>query len=518
MAAPQAAYEELLARWREVHVLDSCGGLLAWDQETFMPTGGGPHRAEQLALLAGLKHARQTDPVIGRLLSEAERGDVVADPDSAAAANVREIRRLFERSSRVPVSLQQELARTSSRAREAWKEARAASRFGTFRPWLERLLDLKRREAEAVGTGEDSYDALLDEYEPGATARQLTELFRPLRAAAVGLVRRIRDSGRTPDVGILRRSYPPQRQEAFARRALAAIGFDLDRGRLDTTAHPFCSQIGPGDVRLTTRYSPHDLALAFFGVLHEGGHGLYDQGLRPDAYGTPVGMPCSTGVHESQSLLWENHVGRSRGFWRHFYGAAREAFPEALGGVARDAFYAAINRVEPSLIRIEADEVTYDLHVFLRFDLERDLLSGALAPADLPAAWNERMHRDLGLRPPDDARGCLQDIHWSLGAIGYFPTYTLGHVYAAQLFHQAGRELGDLDAAFARGEFRPLREWLQERVHRDGARRPPAALVERITGKPPGPEDRIAHLERRYGELYGLSPGSAADEGGAPVS
>ncbi len=502
---PNDAYGELLGRWRDARILDSCDSLLGWDQETYMPAGGAAHRAEQHALLARLVHEGRTDARIGELVEAAADDERVQDPASVEAANLREIRREFERWSKVPTSLQVERARTASLALQAWKQARSESSFETFRPWLEKILDLRTQVAQAVGYDTEPYDALLDVYEPGETAAHLTELFAPLRTASVDLLRRIQESAQRPAAGLLEGPMPIERQKQFVRRAAEAIGFDPERGRIDTTTHPFCARIGPGDVRLTTRYTEREFHGAFFGVLHEAGHGMYEQGLPADAFGAPAGEPASYGVHESQSRLWENHVGRSRGFWRHFYGDLQATFPDVFGGVAQDDFYRAVNRVEPSLIRVEADEVTYDLHIFLRFDLERAMWNGDLTVADLPAAWNERFEADFGMRPPDDAHGCLQDIHWSMGSLGYFPTYTLGNLYAAQIFDAAGRELGDLDEAFGRGEFLPLREWLRAKVYGNGARYRPAELVERICGKPVGADDLIAHLNARYGSIYGLS-------------
>jgi carboxypeptidase Taq len=286
--------------------------------------------------------------------------------------------------------------------------------------------------------------------------------------------------------------------------AARAIGFDFERGRLDVTTHPFCSGLGPLDVRMTTRYDENHFNDAFFSVLHEAGHGIYEQGLSMERYGTPVGASCSLGIHESQSRLWENLVGRSRGFWRGFFGTVRAAFPEALEGSAPEGFYRAVNETRPSLIRVEADEVTYNLHIFLRFELELALVSGELEPEDLPGAWNETFERFLGMRPPDDVSGCLQDIHWSAGLIGYFPTYALGNLYASQFFRAAEAELGDLQEAFARGEFDPLRRWLNENIHQHGKRYPPRRLVEVVTGSPLSHEPLMRHLETKYGEIYGL--------------
>ena len=501
---PQEAYDGLIRRVKAVSLLGSCGAILHWDHQTYMPPKGGAHRAEQLALLAGLCHEQFTEPEIGDLLSLAETGELARVSGSAAAVNLREIHRAYDRATRIPAALVQELARISTLAQDVWVEARKASDFGRFRPWLEKLVGLKREEAQAVGRGGALYDALLDEYEPGETAARLTQVFAELRPALVDLVGRIATSGRRPDLAILHRAYPIAAQEAFGKAVVTAFGFDFQAGRLDVTTHPFCSGIGPGDTRLTTRYNLHDFGDAFFSILHEAGHGLYDQGLDPKHYGTAMGEAASLGIHESQSRLWENFVGRSRAFWDYWLPRAREVFPDALDGVGLDGFVFAINDVRPSFIRVDADEATYNLHIVLRFELEQALIAGDLAVADLPPAWNERMARDLGSAPPDDAQGCLQDIHWSGGSFGYFPTYTLGNLYAAQFFAKAQAELGELEEQFRRGEFLPLKEWLNRKIHREGQRNRAVDLVAAVTGEPLNPAYLLRHLREKLGTLYGV--------------
>ena len=501
---PQEVYGEVIRRVKAVSLLGSCGALLHWDHQTYMPPKGGAHRAEQLALLAGLCHEQFTAPEIGDLLFLAETGELARASGSSAAVNLREIRRAYDRATRIPAALVQELARTSTLAQDVWVEARKTSDFGRFRPWLEKLVGLKREEAQAVGRGGALYDALLEKYEPVETAARLTQVFAELRPALVDLVGRIATSGRRPDLAILHRAYPIALQEAFGKAVVTAFGFDFQAGRLDVTTHPFCSGIGPGDTRLTTRYNLHDFGDAFFSILHEAGHGLYDQGLDPEHYGTPMGEAASLGIHESQSRLWENFVGRSRAFWDYWLPRARQVFPDALEGVGLDGFLFAINDVRPSLIRVDADEATYNLHIVLRFELEQALIAGDLAVADLPVAWNERMVRDLGSAPPDDAQGCLQDIHWSGGSFGYFPTYTLGNLYAAQFFAKAQAELGDLEEQFRRGEFVPLREWLNQKIHREGQRNRAVDLVVAVTGEPLNPAYLLRHLQEKLGPLYGV--------------
>jgi carboxypeptidase Taq len=501
---PDDAYAELIRRVKSISLLSSCGSLLHWDHQTYMPPKGAAHRADQLALLAGLAHERFVAPEIGDLLSRAEEDGRVREPGSPVAVNLREIRRDYDRATRIPGTLVEELARTATLAEGVWAEARKASDFARFRPWLEKLVALKRDEAAAVGRGGPLYDALLDEYEPGETAARLTPVFAALRTALVELVGRIVASGKVPDRSVIRGEYPIAAQEAFGREVAAALGFDFQAGRLDATTHPFCSGIGPGDTRLTTRYDLHDFGDALFSILHEAGHGLYDQGLEPADYGTPMGEAVSLGIHESQSRLWENFVGRSRAFWEHWLPRARQAFPRALADARLDDVVFAVNEVRPSLIRVEADEATYNLHVLLRFELEQALIGGDLSAADLPAAWAEGMKRLLGIVPPDDARGCLQDIHWSGGSFGYFPTYTLGNLYAAQFFAKARAELGDLEEQFRRGDFLPLRTWLARTIHREGQRYRAADLVIAVTGEPLDPAHLLRHLREKFGALYGV--------------
>jgi carboxypeptidase Taq len=499
---PRDAYDDLVRRSRERAMLGSCSALLGWDEQTYMPRGGAQARGEVAALLAGLGHERATDPAIADRLADVEGSELVADPTSPEAADAREWRRDFDRATRLPRALVEEEARATTLAQQAWAEARRARDFARFQPWLETTLHLKRREAACLGSGPEDYDALLDDYEPGARAEALARLFARLRDALVPLIVAIADAPTKADVAVLRREYPVDRQRIVGEAMAAAVGFDFERGRLDETEHPFCSDIAPGDCRITTRYDPRDFGDAFFSILHEVGHGLYEQGLDPARWGTPMGRAVSLGVHESQSRLWENAVGRGRPFWTHAYPLVRRVFRDALHDVDLDRFHLAVNHVEPSLIRVQADEVTYNLHIIVRFELERALLSGDLAVGDLPGAWAEKYRAYLGVAPEHDAEGCLQDIHWSAGLFGYFPTYTLGNVLAAQLFAKAGAEMPDLPEQFARGDFGQLLGWLRDRVHRQGQRFRSAALVEYATGSPLDPQPLVDSLTSKYRELY----------------
>jgi carboxypeptidase Taq len=501
---PQAAYDELLRRAREEALLDSCQALLGWDELTYMPPGGVAARANQLAYLAGLHHEKATDPRIGDLLAAVEPSDLASDPLSAAAVNVREIHRIYNRLARLPRALVEELARIAPLAQQQWATSRQEADFASFCPWLEKIVALQRREAECLGYEHNPYDALLENYEPGARAADIARLFAALRAELTPLIVAIAGSRRRRKHAILKRNYPVERQHAFAMDAASALGFDFQRGRVDTSVHPFSTHIGPGDCRIAIRYSSNYFSDAFFALLHEVGHGLYEQGLDPEHEGTPLGSISSVGLHESQSRLWENLVGRGLPFWKYFFPRARQAFPEALGKVTLGDFYLAVNHVEPTCNRVQADEVTYNLHILVRFELEQAMIRGDLAVADLPGAWNEAYKSILGVTVPNDAEGCLQDGHWSEGLMGYFPTYTLGNLFAAQLFVKARADLGNLDGAFAKGDFAGLLDWLRDRVHRQGARYPAPALIEKVTGHPPDHRPLVEALKSKFTEVYGV--------------
>jgi carboxypeptidase Taq len=500
----QAAYKELIRRAREQALLASCSELLGWDEETYMPRGGAAHRGNQMALLAGIHHERATDPRVGELLAQVESSALMRDPLSPAAVNVRELRRRYERLVRLPRRLVEETARLTSLSLQEWMTARQNADFGHFRPWLEKMLVRKRREAEFLAEDGTLYDALMEEYEPGAKSQDIARLFEALREELVPLVLALTHAPRRPPIALLQREYPLDRQRIFAEVVAGAVGFDFQRGRLDPTTHPFFSTIGPGDCRITTRYSLHHFGDAFFAMLHEAGHALYEQGLDPDHYGTPMGEAVSLGVHESQARFWENTVGRSRPFWEHFYPLAQRVFHASLGDVPLDDFHFAVNHVAPSFIRVRADEVTYNLHILVRFELEQALIAGELKAADVPAAWNEAYRHYLGITPANDAEGCLQDGHWAAGMIGYFPTYTLGNLFAAQWFARAGEELAGLEQQLARGEFAGLLGWLRERIHRQGHRYPANRLVEVVTGSRPDHQPLVSALRQKYSTLYGI--------------
>jgi carboxypeptidase Taq len=415
------------------------------------------------------------------------------------------MRREYEKLTKLPQTLVEELTRASVLGQQAWVEARKNDDFATFAPILERIVNLKRQQAEAIGYADCPYDALLDDFEPGETTKNVAAVLEGLRSELVPLVAAIAESSRRPNLDILKRSYPIGAQESFGKQAATAIGFEFNRGRLDVTHHPFCAGMGPDDCRLTTRYDERFFPSGFFSILHEAGHGIYDQGLRSDQYGLPPGTYVSLGIHESQSRMWENVVGRSVAFWRHFFPLVQQAFPEALGDTQVEDFCFAVNDVRPSLIRVEADEATYNLHIIIRFELEQALINDGLAIKDLPAAWNQKYRDYLDIEPPTDADGVLQDVHWSAALIGYFPTYALGNLYAAQFYAQAAKDVGPLDEQFERGEFASLLGWLREKIHRQGQCYSARELVETVTGQPLSHDWLIAYLREKYTSYYDLS-------------
>jgi carboxypeptidase Taq len=501
--SPNTAYESLIAHARETAKLASIAGLLEWDERTKMPPAAGEYRAEQISYLAGEVHKRHTDPRVGEWLAQLADSPLAADPHSDAGTVIRQLRRQYQKKTKLPQALVEELSRTAVLGQQTWVEARKADGFAMFLSVLEKTLKLKREEAAALGYEATPYDALLDDYEPHANTAEISVTLASLRDELTPLVAQIVGSSRQPDSELIKRKFPIEAQEAFGKEAAAAIGFDFNAGRLDVTDHPFCGGAGPRDIRITTRYNQRDFGDAFFSILHEAGHGLYEQGLPQEHYGLPTGEAVSLGIHESQSRMWENQVGRSRAFWELFLPKAQAAFA-SLKDVKADAFYAAINEVRPSLIRVDADEVTYNLHILIRFELERAMIENDLQAADLPAAWNEKYEKYLGVTPPGDADGCLQDVHWSAGLFGYFPTYSLGNLYAGQFFAKANEDLGDLHAAFRRGEFKPLLDWLRNNIHRHGQRYTAAELAQKITGQPLSHAPWIEQIRTKYGELYGL--------------
>ena len=478
---------------------ESIMAMVEWDQQTYLPTKANDYRAEQITLLSGLIHRRNTDPQLGEWLSELSEQNY---DDVRVSATVRNAKRDYDKATKLPADLVEALARCTAKAHQVWIEARTADDYSIFQPMLQEVISLKQQQADAIGFDECRYDALLDDYEPEIKTSEICPLLEGLRQELVPLVQTIMDSGKSAPVELLTRNFPISAQSKFGRQAAAAIGFDFDSGRLDVAHHPFCTELGPRDCRITTRYDEQFFSSAFFGTLHEAGHGMYEQGLPIDWYGMAPGKYVSLGVHESQSRLWENQVGRSRAFWQHFLPIASEHFPGPLAGVSLDEWFWAINDVRPSLIRVEADEATYNLHIIIRFELEQELVDGSLAVADAPAAWNERYEKYLGIKPASDADGILQDVHWSAGLLGYFPTYSLGNLYSAQLFEKANDDLGDLNEQFAKGEFSPLLDWLRANVHSLGSCYSAKELVRRATGREISHDALMRHLSGKLNPLY----------------
>jgi carboxypeptidase Taq len=498
------ALDALKERLSEIHYLGSAAAVLDWDQQTYMPPGGLHARAEQKAVLSKLSHNMFVDPEIGALLDKAEREAADLDPDDEDASLLRVTRRDYEKATRLPESLVTELSRTTSHAQEEWAKARAADDFDHFAPWLQKIVDLERRVAEALGYEDRLYDALLDQYEPGVTSKQLDAVFSTLKEETVPLAHAIFERVDQVDSSVLTRDYDPEKQREFAEAVLKDCGFDFDRGRQDRSVHPFCTHFSRGDVRLTTRYDRNFLPMALFGSLHEMGHGLYEQGTSPSLDGTALANGASLGVHESQSRLWENLVGRSRGFWSHYFPKLVGTFPTQLKGIDEEDFYRAINRVAPSLIRVEADEVTYNLHIILRYEMENALLEDRLAVKDAPDAWNAKMEEMLGLTPPNNREGILQDVHWSIGIMGYFPTYTLGNVLSAQLWEKALEEVECIPTDVKQAHFEPLLAWLRENIHQHGRKSLPQELIRRATGKPLETAPYVRYLKAKFGDIYGV--------------
>ncbi len=497
-----ANYQEIVKRAQDLASLKSTLALLEWDQQTYLPAQAGAFRAQQCTTLAGLIHQRETDPALGDLLNSLIDS---TDLNPRESSNVREMKRQYEKKCKLSRELVEALAKATSTGQQVWTEAKTQADFRVFEASLKAIFDLKREEADAIGHQGCRYDALIDEFEPGAKTEVVESVLKGLCDEIVPLVKAIGQSEKRPNSELVRRSFPVDAQQKISREVSEAIGFDFECGRIDVTAHPFCTTLGPRDVRLTTRYLENYFNSAFFGTLHESGHGIYEQGLNQAEFGLPSGSYCSLGIHESQSRLWENLVGRSEGFWRYFFPEVQKSFSNSLGKVEGGDFYQAINASAPSLIRVEADEATYDLHIIIRFELEKLLLDETLAVADLPEAWNEKYVEYLGIRPNNHAEGVLQDIHWSAGLVGYFPTYTLGNIFAAQFFASADEELGDLESQFEKGEFSGLKNWLNRNIHDHGAQFNSEQLVEKVVGEGPSHKNLVNHLKSKFGTIYELS-------------
>ncbi|MEM9473903.1 MAG: carboxypeptidase M32 [Pseudomonadota bacterium] len=489
-----SAYDDLMAFQRETEALGQIAGRLGWDQETMMPRGAAEQRGEEMAAIEGVLHARRSDPRVGNWLAAAKPEDAVA------TAQLREIRRSYERSTKVPAKLASEIARVTSVAQGIWAEARAAEDWDTFQPVLENVVRLRREEGEALAEGGDVYNALLQDYEPGTTADEIEAMFAALRPGLVSLRERILGSSVQPSQ--LDAEFPEDGQLALSAELATAFGYDTAHGRIDKAVHPFSSGSGL-DVRITTRTAPHDPFNCFYSTIHEVGHAAYEQGVDRAYLLTPLGRGVSMGVHESQSRIYENQLGRSRAFTGFLFARMTATFGD-FGITDADAFYGAVNRVAPGYIRTEADEVHYNLHILMRFDLERALMAGDLAVADLPGAWNDRFTADFGVAVDRPSNGCLQDVHWSVGLFGYFPTYSLGNLYAGCLHAALRRDLCHLDAELAEGHTASATDWLRDNLQRHGGLYTPRDVIERATGQAPDVAPLLDYLETKFSELYRL--------------
>lgn len=511
------AIARLIELDREVHIIAHIGALLGWDQETFMPQGAIEERAAQLALVEGLAHEKATSPQIGSLLASFDAELEVPASSSTLTleerAYLRALRRAYDRRVKLPLDLVTETARATSLSQAAWVEARTNNDFSAFAPHLQTMIELNKRKAAHIDPEARPYDVLLDEFEPDSTEASIGSVFSALRPRLVDLLNRIKSVPQVDD-SFLKTRVPDEAQKRASEWLMNILGYDRNRGRLDTTAHPFTTTLGADDVRITTRFLPEYFPSAVFSTIHETGHALYELGIdpAPGYSNTVLAEAVSMAVHESQSRMWENMIGRSAEFWKEHYPTLKALLAPALDNVRREDFVRAINKVEPSFIRTEADEVTYGLHVILRFELESALISGSLAVKDLPAAWNEKMKELLGVVPPDDAHGCLQDIHWSMGAFGYFPSYSLGNLYAAQFWNAMKRDvpglvaLGRQDAGASQEyDTSPVLAWLREHIHKPGSTWTPGELVQRVTGEPLNADHFVRYLEAKYEGVYRLT-------------
>lgn len=494
-------YEQLKAHSKKIETLNSIQALLGWDQETFMPQGAEEFRSEQLMTLAGMIHAEQTSPQFKAELEkliDLKTGKIFESGlDERQQAALREWLRAYKIEVALPKEFVESFAQLCSQSMMLWKSAKEKNDFSIFAPALTKIIEAVKKKAEYLGYEEHPYDALLDLYEPGAKTSEIKKLFGNLKTKIRELLQKITQQPQ-PDDSFLFGNFDSTKQLEFGKTLLNAIGFDFHYGRLDQSAHPFSSSPHPTDNRITTRIHPTSLMSNLSAILHEGGHALYEAGLPAEEFGTPLAKAISLGIHESQSRWWETRIGQSLPFWKHFYPELQKTFGGSIQKISLDQFYKAFNKVEPSYIRIEADEVTYPLHVILRFELELELIEGTLKVEDLPKAWNAKMTELLGITPKTNAEGCLQDIHWSMGSFGYFPTYTLGNIYAAQLFEQFEKEFPDWTSQVEQGKLLFIREWLKNNIHRYGMQYRGRDLLRKITGREVTEAPYLHYLEAKY--------------------
>ncbi len=498
------ALDQLKTRLGEIQDLRRANALIGWDQQTYMPSGGSAARAEQSATLQKISHELFTADETGRLIDAAAHDTDKLDPDSDDARLISVTRRDYHKSRKVPADLVAEIARVTGQAVDVWTQARAQSDWKPFEPYLQKIVDLNRKLADALGYAEKPYDALLDQYEPDMKTSEVKAVFDSIKPELIALVKQIAAKAGAVSDDVLHREFDEQAQWNFGLDVIKRYGFDFERGRQDRSVHPFTTSFSIGDVRITTRVDRTFLSPALFGTLHECGHALYEQGFNRDLERTPLADGASLGMHESQSRMWENLVGRSRPFWQFFFPKLQAAFPAQLADQTLDSFYRAANKVSPSFIRVEADEVTYGLHIMLRFELENEMIEGRLKMADVPEAWNAKMQDFMGITPPTTALGALQDIHWSGGMIGYFPTYQLGNLISLQLWDKINADIPDLTEQITRGEFGALLTWLRTNLHQHGRKFTSTELLQRITGGGLNPAPYLKYLKAKFGEVYGL--------------
>ncbi|MDP9491139.1 MAG: carboxypeptidase M32 [Actinomycetota bacterium] len=499
----EAKLTDLRERLGTILDLRRAGALLQWDQQTMMPPSGNEGRSDQLSTIDRFAHELFVSEEIGKLLDELAEHEGELDPESIDAALIRVTRRDWDKARQVPPELQEEITRAEVIGVPAWAEARQNSDFQAFLPYLEKNVELKRRYIECFKeTGKSDYDVLLDDYQEDASTAEIDVIFERIKEVVIPLIREVA-AAEPVETSFAHGHFPVEKQELFGREILEKLGYASEAWRLDPTVHPFATSISIDDIRLTTRYSETD-AESIFHTSHEFGHGIYEHGIDPALERTPLVELNSMVLHESQSRLWENLVCRSRPFWRHFFPRLQELFPEQLNGTTDEQWWRYVNRVEPGFIRVDADEVTYGMHIILRYELEQEIIAGRLEPRDVPQAWNEKTKEYLGLDVPDDARGVLQDVHWSGGSFGYFPTYLLGTIASVQIWERLQADLPDLEAQMEAGEFGALREWLGDRMYRWGRRFPPGEMLERIVGGPLDVEPYLAYLKSKVESIYGV--------------
>lgn len=499
-----SAYQKLLEKIYIIHDLDKANAVLSWDKETNMPKGGVTARIQQMTTLRRLSHEMFTSDEMGELIEKAAEELKDADYDSNEASLIRYLKDSYADARKLPADYVRRASEASGKANPAWVEARATNNFELFRPHLETMIELCQEMANYYGYEDEPYDALLDKFEKGMKTADVRATFEAVKQEVVPLLQAITENGRSIDDSIVHQHFPIPKQKEFAHYIAEAVGYDFSRGHLGTVTHPFATSFSRDDARITTRWYDDFLNPSLFGTLHESGHAMYEQGTHPDLARTPLARGTSLGIHESQSRMIENIVGRSLGFWQAHYPKLQETFPEQLGAHDVEAFYLAINKVQPSFIRVEADELTYNFHIILRFELEQAMLNGELAAKDLPAAWNDKMNELLGVVPPTDSQGCLQDIHWTRPGFGYFPTYALGNLYAAQFYETAVSQNPAIAEDMAQGKTSSLLAWLRENIHQHGRKYTPVELVQRVTGQPLSHDAFVRYVTRKFTEIYQL--------------